>query len=271
MLCLTIEYRNFHNVGYFLARGASPNAEAVLRNGKYRSCLHNNSRKCQPLILAVAVGSLETCQELIDAGADVNVFHDAQLHETPLMIAAGRQYYDIVRILIKRSADVNYTSSGNDGETVLSAALSFVYEDRLPRTTLLLLRSNAGAMGLGRRRYVHYGIYRLLCQTGFADGLRALVASGFNNEDIRLLHTMCVGEMFEELFRHELVCCLRRPSSLRDVSRRFIRKHIRECRRNFLVAVAQLELPDSLVRFLLLSDVQIGSTCAEWEIDYLLS
>lgn len=51
-------------------------------------------------------GFTPICKELIDYGADVNLFHNERI--TPLIFAGGMGHTEIVQMILRRSADVNH-------------------------------------------------------------------------------------------------------------------------------------------------------------------
>src|SRR5262245_55592844 len=59
----------------------------------------------QQLIVAVGRGDIAAVADLIAKGADVNAEND--LRATPLCSAAEHGYYDIVKLLVERGADVD--------------------------------------------------------------------------------------------------------------------------------------------------------------------
>jgi len=56
--------------------------------------------------------NLEICEEIIDAGADINWKND--LGETALIVSAYQPKIDIIRLLIKSGADLSIKSDSNE-------------------------------------------------------------------------------------------------------------------------------------------------------------
>ena len=73
-----------------IARGADPNEAAGQNNWS-------------PLLHAIHTGQLRSVEALLDSGADVNRLSGDGI--TPLMMAAGYGYTDIVQLLLKRGAN----------------------------------------------------------------------------------------------------------------------------------------------------------------------
>ena len=73
------------------------------------------------VIKAVSSGKIKEVNELLGKGSDVNE-KDAEFGVTPLHAAAYHGHMDIVKLLLKKKADIH--ARDNDGETPLLAALS---------------------------------------------------------------------------------------------------------------------------------------------------
>jgi hypothetical protein len=79
-----------------------------------------------PLIAACEEGHVSVVKELVKAGADVN-FHSTNLiSQTPLTEACGRGYVNVVKELVEAGADVNLRDT--EGNTPLTAACTKGYE-----------------------------------------------------------------------------------------------------------------------------------------------
>jgi len=65
-----------------------------------------------PLLHAIHKNQIVSVQALLDAGAGVNRAAGTANPMTPLMMAAGYGYPDIVRLLLRRGADPRLTDSG---------------------------------------------------------------------------------------------------------------------------------------------------------------
>ena len=89
------------------AHGADPNEAAGQNNWS-------------PLLHAIHTHQLASVEALLDGGADVNRVSGNEM--TPLMMAAGYGYADIVRVLLRRGANPRIADSGGFHAVDLAAA-----------------------------------------------------------------------------------------------------------------------------------------------------
>jgi ankyrin repeat protein len=92
LLCFVIARRDADSVVFLLNYGVQPNADEF-----------------HPLIVAIAVQSLDIMRLLISRGVDVNSY-DAK-RNTPLLEAVAREDYDAARLLLEAGANPNLPSS----------------------------------------------------------------------------------------------------------------------------------------------------------------
>jgi uncharacterized protein len=153
------------------------NAEPFLLDG-LRRCERNNDQLTSKLIIAAGLGNLESVEEAIAEGVNINSIGSEG--NTALFSASAWGHINVVRTLLNNGADPN-VGKENDGETPLMIAISniklanyinksFGEKEQLEVVKLLL---EAGA-NIDQRTY---------------DGWNALmIASNANNEDsVRLL------------------------------------------------------------------------------------
>ena len=74
------------------------------------------------LTFAAYYGNLETVTYLISMGADVNV---ESVDETPLIVATARGHKDIVKLLIKNGADINYLTETSQTPATIAYKYGF--------------------------------------------------------------------------------------------------------------------------------------------------
>ena len=77
-----------------------------------------------PLICAVRLGRIDCVRCLLDAGADIDARQKSEAGRTPLMIAAGHNNQDMVKLLLARGANPTLTDAFN------RAASAFVDDAR---------------------------------------------------------------------------------------------------------------------------------------------
>jgi ankyrin repeat protein len=94
------------NIRSLIAQGADPN-EAAGQN------------RWSPLLHAIHKGQIHSIEALLDGGADINRLSGDGI--TPLMMAAGYGYTDIVQLLLRRGA--NPRIAGPDGVRALDLAV----------------------------------------------------------------------------------------------------------------------------------------------------
>lgn len=106
-----------------IAQGADPNEAAGQNNWS-------------PLLHAIHKGQIGSVNALLDGGADIN--RPSGDNTTPLMMAAGYGYTDIVQLLLKRGA--NPRIAGPDGVRALDLAVVGVAD--IDRFTLFQCQSD---------------------------------------------------------------------------------------------------------------------------------
>ena len=106
-----------------IAHGADPNEAAGQNNWS-------------PLLHAIHTGQIRSVEALLDGGADINRLSGDGV--TPLMMAAGYGYTDIVQLLLKRGA--NPRIAGPDGVRALDLAVVGVAD--IDRFTLFQCQSD---------------------------------------------------------------------------------------------------------------------------------
>ncbi len=90
-----------------IAHGADPNEVAGQNNWS-------------PLLHAIHKGQPRSVEALLDGGADINRFSGDGI--TPLMMAAGYGYTDIVQLLLRRGANARIADSGGFHAIDIAAA-----------------------------------------------------------------------------------------------------------------------------------------------------
>lgn len=104
-----------------------------------------NPAKYSPLFQACFFGQVDTCRELLDAGASANEsFADG---ENPIILAVSLGHVDLCRLLVKYGADV--ASENQSGDTLLHIAAC---NDR-PEACAMLLELGADAEALNDDGY----------------------------------------------------------------------------------------------------------------------
>ncbi len=90
-----------------IAHGADPNEAAGQNNWS-------------PLLHAIHKGQIRSVEALLDGGADINRVSGNGI--TPLMMAAGYGYDDIVRVLLQRGANPRIADNGGSHAIDIAAA-----------------------------------------------------------------------------------------------------------------------------------------------------
>ncbi len=120
---------------------------------------------------AVENGDVQRCEELIEAGADINTRD--RYGQTALMIAARQGFTDIIQLLVGSGAELDHTAKHN-----LSALMLAVVND-------------------------HAAIVRILVQAGARTDLRGSGAPGFHDKTaLDLAETMNRPEITKILRIH---------------------------------------------------------------------
>lgn len=123
-----------------IARGADPNQIA-------------GQNSWPPLLHAIHTDQIRSVEALLDGGADIN--RASPNGTTPLMMAAGYGYTDIVELLLKHGA--NPRIPGPDGVRALELAVTGVPDiDRFTvfqchEDTIAALRAADPSMSIGKR------------------------------------------------------------------------------------------------------------------------
>jgi serine/threonine protein kinase/ankyrin repeat protein len=110
-------------------------------NVEAKDIFYEVKRGQTPLMYAALNGHLETAQELIKMGADINKISKDK--ETALSNAVFSRNAEMVQMLISEGADINYVTE--DGRSLLAVAFSYSYKThyRNPAQTIKVLL-NAG-------------------------------------------------------------------------------------------------------------------------------
>lgn len=122
-----------------------------------------------PLMRAARIGELESCQHLLDSGAEVDTTDEAGW--TALMSAAAEGHERIVQLLLDHGADVD--SESFDGATALHAATAYRHSGVVRQ----LLEAGVDHTPWMRGRGPSNG---LTC--GFGELLRAILATPRQSE-----------------------------------------------------------------------------------------
>lgn len=118
---------------------------------------------------AASDGDVDKIEKLIRAGADVNATND--IHETPLLIAAGRGHAPAAEALIRAGANVN--AQTDTGYSPLHAAADYGHS----AVVVALIRGKADVNILNE---LNLTPLHLAASWGFIDSVNALIKAGAN-------------------------------------------------------------------------------------------
>jgi len=123
-------------------KGDSAAVDLLLERSEVQHTLNENDWRSykegfSPLMVAVANGHVDVAERLIDVGAYVNEKDNKNRHS--LFIAAESGTPDMMRMLIRRGADVAKAPLHSDGQTILHKVGAVNYKEKL----LLLIEAGA--------------------------------------------------------------------------------------------------------------------------------
>ncbi|XP_030641146.1 ankyrin repeat, SAM and basic leucine zipper domain-containing protein 1 [Chanos chanos] len=166
---------NEWDIGYACNKG-SPDSEIT-----DSSVPGNNEDSVSTLKRAINVGDVQTVQQLLDSGMDVET--RLSFEWTPLMCAVHVAHCDLAKLLLDRGANANFS---RDHYTVLMAACTAVSatEEKISKCVELLLTRNADPNAYDRS---HMTCVMLAARDGYTHVINLLVSHGaeVNAQDVR--------------------------------------------------------------------------------------